>query len=70
MKPARYVFRCKQLKLQHNTLAVITGEPLRSRAPLNLEPAVHTVLFPAQVTKISNFYESKELQKRREASQT
>lgn len=25
MKPARYVFRCKQLKLQHNTLAVITG---------------------------------------------
>jgi len=26
MKPARYVFCCKQLKLQHNTLAVITGE--------------------------------------------
>lgn len=25
MKPARYVFRCKQLKLQHNTLAVDTG---------------------------------------------
>ncbi len=70
MKPARYVFRCKQLKLQHNTLAVDTG----GAAPKSLSPELGTCgatgLFPAQVTKISKIYESEKLQKRREASQT
>lgn len=37
MKPARYVFRCKQLKLQHNTLAVITGEVAPKSHFLELE---------------------------------
>ena len=36
MKPARYVFRCKQLKLQHNTLAVITGEATPKSRSLEL----------------------------------